>query len=360
MAVYEDKERGTWYFITRINGKQVKRRGFKTQKAALLAEAKMEEEGVAEKIITFELVATEYLDWYKKRRKASSYRKTSGIVRNHLIPFFKKKELRNIRQRDIISFQDKLLDSKASASYVKKIHSILSAVFNFAIKNEYITVNPARIVGNVDLKERKHINYWTLDEFKAFIKHVDDEMYYALFMTLYYSGMRRGELLALTWGDIDFENNTININKTVEDKEVTSTKTAASTRVIMMPNHTMKLLQQLKMKLKEPKMTHSVFSKNGINHISRSTLVKYYDHYVKIAGVKRIRIHDFRHSHASYLINKNYIPKMIADRLGHADVSVTLNTYSHLYPSTEKEAVKDMENDFKPAQVVEFKRKKTE
>ena len=139
MTVYKDEERGTWYFITRIeqtdgSKKQVKRRGFKTEKAALLAEAKLEVEGVAEEIVTFEFIAKEYLRWYEKRRKESSYTKISSIINVHLVPHFGRRELRNIKQRDIIKYQDKLIDSKMAASHAKKIHTTLSAVFNFAIK----------------------------------------------------------------------------------------------------------------------------------------------------------------------------------------------------------------------------------
>lgn len=359
MAVYKDESRGTWYFITRIeqsdgSKKQVKRRGFKTEKAALLAEAKLEEEGIAEEIVTFEFVANKYLDWYKKRRKVSSYNKIESVVRVHLIPYFKRKQIKNIRARDVVDFQDTLIGEKSPA-HIKKIHSILSAVFNYAKRQEYVRDNPAAIAGNVDLEERKHMNFWTLEEFKSFIKCVDDDLYYALFMTLYYSGMRKGELLALTWADLDFENNTINIDKNNYSGEITTTKTASSTRKIIMPKFVMNALHAIQLE-RNPKMNYIVFG-NFTNAISPTGLRSRYEKYVKIAGVKQIRIHDFRHSHASYLINKGAIPSVVAKRLGHSNVATTLNTYSHLYPSTEEEAVLQMENDFKPAQIIEFKQK---
>lgn len=361
MAVYKDKDRNTYYFITRINGKQVKRRGFITKKEALLAEAKFEDESILEEIETFEYIAKEYLDWYQKRRKESSYYKIESIVRVHLIPYFGQKELQGIRQRDIIKFQDMLIDSKAAASHVKKIHTTLSAIFKFAIKNEYMKENPASIVGNVDLKEEKHVNFWTLEEFKAFIKCVDDDLYHALFMTLYYSGMRKGELLALTWADIDFKTNTINVDKTEYNRKVTTTKTASSKRKILMPKFVMDLLNKLKLSVsvkyqKEPSLTHVVFG-DIYDSISTSTLDRKFENYVADAEVKKIRLHDFRHSHASYLINKGAIISMIASRLGHSDVATTLNTYSHLYPTTEQNAVLNMEDDFKAAQIIQFKAK---
>lgn len=361
MSVYKDKERNTYYFVTRVNGKQIKRRGFKTKKEALLAEAQIEDEGLVEDVETFEFIANEYLEWYKKRRKESSYYKIESIVRVHLITYFGSKELQSIRQRDIIKFQDGLIESGAAASHIKKIHTTLSAIFKFAIKNEYTKENPAQIVGNVDLKEEKHVNYWTLDEFKAFIKHVDDDLYYALFMVLYYSGMRKGELLALTWADIDFDNHTINVDKTDYNRKITTTKTAASRRKILMPKFVMDLLAKLKLAQsvyyqQEPKMTYVVFGEFH-ESISTTTLDRRFEKYVKEAEVKKIRLHDFRHSHASYLINKGAIVSMIAARLGHSDVATTLNTYSHLYPTTEQDAVLNMESDFKQAQILQFKAK---
>ena len=356
MAVKKDTNTGKWFFYgVHRDRKQYKRRGFGTKKEAMIAEMKFLEgidENVKSEDITFEELAEEYLSWYQKRRKASSFTKISSIVRIHLIPKFDKTPILEIRPRDVTKYQDDIID-KFAPSHVKKIHTTLSAVFKHAMKQEYITTNPASIVGNVDLEEEKHINFWTLDEFKAFIKHVEDPMYHAMFMALYYSGMRKGELLALTWGDIDFENNNINIDKTEYNRQITTTKTKASARQVIMPSHVMRLLSILKQQA-SPKMTYVVFGEFHTS-ISTSTLDRRYSEFIKQSGVKRIRIHDFRHSHASYLINKGIIISVVAARLGHSDVATTLNTYSHLYPSTEKEAVLTMEDDFKTAKIIQFK-----
>ncbi|MEC0282293.1 tyrosine-type recombinase/integrase [Terribacillus saccharophilus] len=353
MAVYKDSERGTYYFITRINGKQVKRRGFKTKSEAKRAEAKafLDFEEMNDENPSFENIAKEYLNWYEKRRKLSSYTKISSIVNIHLIPYFGNKKLNAIRPRHVTIYQDSIID-KFAPSHVKKIHTVLSAIFNYAIKQEYTKDNPARTVGNVELEEDKHINFWILDEFKTFVKHVDNFMYYTLFMILYYSGMRKGELLALTWADIDFDNNLISVNKTAYNRVITKPKTRSSIRQIKMPKHVMRLLSQLKAD-NNPKMTYVVFGEFH-DHISTTTLDRKYEHWVKVSQVKKIRLHDFRHSHASYLINNGTIASVIAMRLGHSNVATTLNVYSHLYPSTEEEAVLKMEDDFKPAEIIQL------
>lgn len=352
MSVYKDKQRGTFYFITRVNGKQIKRRGFKTKKDAKTAEAQVlidaEKNEFQDENPTFEQVATEYKDWYSKRRKNMSFDKMQGIVDNYLIPQFGRKRINAIKNRDVIKFHDELIDQNSIATN-ETIHVFLSAVFNFAIRNEYTTRNPARAVGNFEGKADKHMNYWILDEFKMFISHVDDFQYYVLFMTLYYSGMRIGESMALTWGDIDTNNHTINIDQTLTKKGLNSTKTGA-TRIIQMPSFVIRLLSQLKAH-KAPKMDYVVFG-DVYKPFADTTIRRKFNEWIKAAGVKSIRIHDLRHSHASYLINKGTIISVISKRLGHSNVSTTLDTYSHLYPTTEKEAIDDMEDDFKEADII--------
>lgn len=355
MSVYKDKQRGTYYFVTRINGKQVKRRGFKSNKEAKRAEASfILDDSIDLENPSFEYVTNEYLKWYKKRRKESSYNKVEGITRINLLPVFGKKKINDIRNRDITNFHDDLIDNY-SVAHGKIIHVILSAVFNFAIKQEYTKNNPARNVGNLEGKPKKHMDYWTLDEFKAFISHVDEFMYYVLFMVLYYSGIRKGEARALTWGDINFKGNSLNIDKTNYKGAVTTTKTGVA-RQIQMPRFVMRLLSQLKSE-SDPKMTYVVF---GEFHkpVGLTTLGRRFNDYIKMSGVKKIRIHDLRHAHSSYLINKNVSISIISHRLGHKNASTTYDIYSHMYPSTEKEVVSNMEDDFKSAEIIELKQVK--
>lgn len=360
MAVYKDEERGTYYYQTRLSfpdgtKKQSKKRGFRTKKEARVAES-LAIEAAKHQVketpnMKFEDLAREYIEWYSLRRKVSSTMKIKGVLENHLIPKFGDNILKDIRTKNIIDYQSELI-GKYSTNHATKIHTVLSATFNHGIKNEYIKDNPARLAGNITGGHKKKMDYWTLDEFREFIRHVDDPLYYCLFMTLYYSGLRKGELLALTWADIDFENNTINVDKTEYYRTITPPKTKASIRKLLMPKFVMVLLTKLKIE-KRPELSYVVFG-DIKESISTSTLDIRFHKYIKLSGVKRIRIHDFRHSHASYLINKKSIPSVVAKRLGHGDVATTLNTYSHLFPSTEKEAVLSMEDDFKSAKILKM------
>lgn len=360
MAIYKDEKRGTYYvsvYVELKNGerKRIMRRGFKTQSEAKRAEAEIIFNASIQSPDNplFVDVVDEYISWYEKRRKASSVHRLKKEARLYIKPFFKNKFIQDIKRRDVIKFHDHLLE-KLSVTTSKNVHGYLSAIFNHAVKMEYTNNNVAREVGNVDANESKKFNYWTLDEFKEFLKVVDNFKYQTLFMCLFYSGARIGELLALTWKDIDFEENTIDINKTTTHKQaVNSPKTKSSIRMLKMPTHTMNLLRQLKLQTK-PKEDYYIFG-NFYDPLSRNSVQEYFSRrFDKGLKLKRIRIHDFRHSHASYLINKGYDIQIVSKRLGHARVSTTYDIYSHLYPNKEEEAVASMEDDFKTADIIKL------
>jgi len=351
VVVYKDKERGTYFFVVRVRQfdgtqKQVKRRGFKTKKDAREAEAKMLVEKETNSSLTFEHLADSYFNWYTQRRKQSSINTIKNAIYNHLIKEFGKMKIDCITARHVMDYQNKMIN-EYSAEYLKKFHTTLSAIFNFGIKFHGLTSNPARIAGNFQKESKKRINFWEFEEFKQFISTVDELMYKAFFSTLYYSGARKGELLALTWEDINFEEKTIDINKTEYNRQVTVPKTKASNRIIMLPSFVMNLLEGIKKDaaLTAPVKNDYVVFGEFYDSLATTSLHKKFKNYLKIAMVKEIVMHEFRHSHASYLINKGVSPLVVAQRLGHSDVATTLNTYSHLYPSKQAEVVAFMEKD---------------
>lgn len=363
MAIYKDKKRGTYYvsvYVTYRNGerKRVLRRGFKTRQEAQRAEAEIILDATIEDPDNplFEDVVDEYLEWYERRNKATSVHRMKKEARLYLKPFFKGKRIQDIRKRDIMKFHDFLLD-KLAISSAKNVHGYLSTLFNYAIKMEYTKVNVAREVGNIKASASKKMDYWSLEEFKKFMNFVENPKYQALFMCLFYSGARIGELLGLTWNDVDFNKNTLNINKTASMGKITTPKTKSSIRTIIMPNHTMNLLRILKLQI-NPKDDYYIFGEFYDPLTQNAVSLYYHKLFKKIIEekgkdyLKKIRIHDFRHSHASYLINNGYDIQIVSKRLGHAKVSTTYDIYSHLYPNKEEEAVARMEEDFKPADVI--------
>ena len=176
------------------------------------------------------------------------------------------------------------------------------------------------------------MQFWTQEEFEAFIEAVRDKplSYYA-FLTMYWTGVRLGELLALTPGDFDMENKTLSITKSyqrIAGKDViTEPKTPKGKRVITLPDFLVSELTEYIGKL------YGIMKDGRLFGVTKSYLEKEMQRGVKKSGVKKIRLHDIRHSHASLLISKlGAQPKLVADRLGHEKIQTTLSIYSHLYP----------------------------
>jgi integrase len=187
-------------------------------------------------------------------------------------------------------------------------------------------------------ERKKEMQFFTYDEFQKFISVVEEFNYKTFYETLYYLGLRQGEATALTWRDINFEKKEVSINKTLTTKlkgqlyTVSSPKTVNSNRVLPIPQ---KLIDSYK-KLKENAKTKKYFNEDwfvfGDELPFRETTIQVKKNkYCKLAGVKQIRIHDFRHSCASFLINNGASIVLVSKYLGHSKISVTLDTYTHLY-----------------------------
>lgn len=190
------------------------------------------------------------------------------------------------------------------------------------------------------------MNYWTLEEFQTFSECVKDKptSYYA-FLTMYWTGVRVGELLAITLGDVDLENKTLVISKSLQrinGKDiVTEPKTEKSKREISLPDF---LVEELKEYIN---MLYGMMKKDRMFQVTKSYLEKEMIRGVKLSGVKKIRLHDLRHSHASLLISVLGVqPKLVSDRLGHEKITTTLQTYSHIYPDQSRDLA-DKLNDFR-------------
>ena len=218
---------------------------------------------------------------------------------------------------------------------------------------EYIAKNPLKQIGNFTdpLEGVKEMDFYTPEEFKLFITaakskaQTSDEMHYwciyVFFCIAFYMGMREGEILALNWNDV--QNGEINITKSYNARvkvKITPPKNKSSIRIIQIPEPLQTVLDEHYNRCKTmPNFTNSYFILGGIEPISVKAISEHGANFAKEANIKRIRVHDFRHSHASLLVNNGINIQEIARRLGHSDVSITLRTYSHLYPTETERAL---------------------
>ena len=222
-----------------------------------------------------------------------------------------------------------------SQTYLKTLHNQLSAIFNHAVRYYELRSNPAAKVGNMGSEEHKEMLFWTKEEYKKFsFEMMDKPVSFYAFEMLYWCGIREGELLALTPADFNFDKETVTINKSYQRLKgqdvITSPKTKKSNRTIKMPKF---LCEEMKEYLG---MLYGLKKKDRIFTVTKSYLHHEMDRGAKAAGVKRIRIHDLRHSHISLLIDMGFSAVAIADRVGHESIDITYQ-YAHLFPSKQTE-----------------------
>ena len=350
MPAYKDEKTGKWFakfYYTNWQGikKQKWKRGFATKKEALGFERDFLEQQSANPDMTFQNLYEIYMEDMAARLKQSTLLTKKAVLQTHILPFFSSKPINEIKASDVRRWQAKLMSSpnNYSQTYLKKINTELNSIINYAKRFYDLNTNPCGKAGTIGNAKAEEMDYWTYDEYIAFREGVKDKpLSYICFEVLYWTGMREGELLALSLADIDFDNKTISINRTylrIEGKDVfTSPKTRKSKRKIPIPDF---LCQELSDYIQSRYMLDA---DERLFPVTKSYLSHEMIRGCKNTGVKKIRIHDIRHSHASLLINQGCDALMLADRLGHEKVSTTLNTYSHLFPHKQQELVHSLES----------------
>lgn len=350
MPAYKDEKTGKWFakfYYTNWQGikKQKWKRGFATKKEALGFERDFLEKQSANPDMTFQNLYEIYMEDMAARLKQSTLLTKKAVLQTHILPFFGSKPINEIKASDVRRWQAKLMSSpnNYSQTYLKKINTELNSIINYAKRFYDLNTNPCGKAGTIGKAKAEEMDYWTYDEYIAFREGVKDKsLSYICFEVLYWTGMREGELLALSPADIDLDNKTISINRTyqrIEGKDVfTSPKTRKSKRKIPIPDF---LCQELSDYIQSRYMLDA---DERLFPVTKSYLSHEMIRGCKKTGVKKIRIHDIRHSHASLLINQGCDALMLADRLGHEKVSTTLNTYSHLFPHKQQEPVHSLES----------------
>lgn len=346
MAVYKEEKINTWRVIYRYTDwtgerKQSQKSGFRTKREAQTWEREQLNKISADLDMTFKSFVEHYKGDMQVRIKENTWETKEHIIRTKLIPYFGKLKMCNITAQQIITWQNKLINYKDengnpySPVYLKTIHSQLSAIFNHAVRYYELRFNPAAKVGNMGSEEHKEMLFWTKEEYKKFsFEMMDKPVSFYAFEMLYWCGIREGELLALTAADFDFEKETVRINKSYQrlhgEDVITTSKTKKSNRIIKMPKFLCEEMQEYL------SMLYGLKKKDRIFTVTKSYLHHEMDRGANSAGVKRIRIHDLRHSHISLLIDMGFSALAIADRVGHESIDITYQ-YAHLFPSKQTE-----------------------
>lgn len=346
MPAYKDKNKGTWYASfyyenwMGIKEKKMKR-GFATKREALEWERHFLQQKSADLNMTFETFVHQYITDMQGRIKESTWSTKEHILHKKLVPYFGSKKMCDIQSKDVIAWQNEMINHRDkdgkpySPIYLKTLHNQLSAVFNHAVRHYHLSANPAAQAGNMGKAKNGEMSYWIKREYQKFSRVIMDKplSFYA-FEMLYWCGIREGELLALTSADFDFVKGTVTINKSyqrIKGRDViTDPKTPKSNRVIQMPAFLCEEMQEYIKTLYAVQPTDRIFP------VTKSYLYREMERGSKAAGVKRIRIHDLRHSHISLIIDMGFSALAIADRVGHESIDITYR-YAHLFPTRQEE-----------------------
>lgn len=334
MPVYKDEKRNTWYVRFRYTDwkgtkKETTKRGFGTKREAKKYEESVKKEKTIADGMTFGTLYAEYEADITHRLKPTTLATKKKIADIHILPYFKDTAIATITPAIVRKWQTEIIGKGLSQTTIKTIQQQLSAVFNFAVKFYNLSRNPVQLAGSVGKSHAGEMAYWTKKEFWAMMQYEHNPMYRAIFLTLFWCGLRRGELLALTGNDIDMNTGIISITKTytrIERKDyIMPPKTHGSIRKIKAPSVVIDAIREYIAR------QYGFNSHDRIFTISSNNIGTHLHKMAKIAGVKDIRVHDLRHSHASYLINNNVPIKIISARLGHDNVETTLRVYAHMY-----------------------------
>ena len=353
MPVFKNEDNGTWYVMARYvnwkgERKQKCKRGFATKREAQEWERMFKLQTSSDLDMSFEAFTELYINDVKNRLKENTWLTKEHIIRTKILPYFGKLKISEISTKEIITWQNEMLayrDEKKkpySQTYLKTLHNQLSAIFNHAVRYYELRSNPAAKVGNMGREEHKEMLFWTKEEYKKFsFEMMDKPVSFYAFEMLYWCGIREGELLALTPADFNFDKETVTINKSYQRLKgqdvITSLKTKKSNRTIKMPKF---LCEEMKEYLG---MLYGLKKKDRIFTVTKSYLHHEMDRGAKAAGVKRIRIHDLRHSHISLLIDMGFSAVAIADRVGHESIDITYQ-YAHLFPSKQIEMAEKLDD----------------
>ncbi|EGP4883255.1 tyrosine-type recombinase/integrase [Enterococcus faecium] len=355
------------------NGKQeyYVKKGFKTEKEAKLHEArkKVEIEDIGYHRPSNDLYRTVYEEWlpsYKNRVQETTYQRTKDLFRLHILPKFGDKSISKITP---VHCQNAINEWAVKYTNIKQLKSYSSQIFEYAIFAELLQRNPMTNTKLPHREKKESENYFSLEELKKFLEILNKEeslKHILIFQLLITTGVRKGELSALRWADINFEEQLLHIGKSyatirTEDPNATrktiriqkNTKNVSSERILPIDFQTIELLKLWKKEQAEELLQFGINTKtkkqliftyvNADGAINQPLHADYSNNIMKRLEkkykLKHVTIHGLRHTHATLLLEGGASIKETQDRLGHKNAETTLNTYSHVTEKAQRNAV---------------------
>ncbi|HFR4142331.1 TPA: tyrosine-type recombinase/integrase [Bacillus cereus] len=359
-TVKKDQNTKKWYFILthgkKEDGKprQFKKRGFKTKQEAHKAMLELEQSITLgtyiqpNKILYKEYLLERFLEDKMTKVKKQTLNTYRWIVEKHIIPAIGDVELTKLNPIIIQGLYNKLTKEKVlSDENIQKVHTLINDSLKKAERWGLIARNPAALVDRPKAV-KKEITVWNVEEVRKFLKYAKKSgRYYIAFLLALTTGMRQGEILGLRWKDVDFENGCVRITQTLssDGKDLLPyTKTKSGSRTIDLPEETVTALKKHWLFIRRERERNCSYKNLDLvvctefgTPTHKSNIRRVFKSIIKKADIPKIRFHDMRHTHATLLLLQGVNPKIVSERLGHADVRITLDTYSHLLPSMQRD-----------------------
>ncbi|MEG1716912.1 MAG: site-specific integrase [Lachnospiraceae bacterium] len=325
--------------------KHICKRAFKTQREAKEYERTFLDQQGDNSDILFANLVENYLEDMEHRLKPTTMANKRFIINGKLLPYFGRLKVCDIDtikirkwQNELISYRDDK-NKPFSQTYLKTVNNQMSALMNYAVAHYRLGSNPCKAAGSMGKSKADEMNIWTQAQYEQFSNGIQKSSVKLAFDVLFYTGMRSGELLALTPADI-LPNFRIDINKNyakVDGEELfLEPKTAKGKRTVSIPAFLYDDIKEYISKLYEIEDWDRIF------YFTKSAMEKEIKRVAYKVGLEPIRVHDLRHSHASMLIEMGFSALEIAERLGHESVKTTLDTYSHLYPDKDQKLANEL------------------
>jgi integrase len=299
-------------------------------------------------------------DYARPNLSPRGFERYESIVRVHLIPALGSITLTQVRPEHLQGHYTTQLNNGLSAGTVKYHHTVIHKALQTAIRWGLVSRNVADGV-DVPRARRPEMQTWDEDEISRFLEAAKNSPYYALFYTALFTGMRRSELLALRWQDVDFIFSQVSVSRSLHHLKdgsyvFTQPKSARSRRTIALPPSAIMVLREHREKQEQeramlgtpPKDDDLVFSSLEGKPLRPNTVSRAWTMLAARAGVKVIRLHDARHTHASLMLKQGIHPKIVQERLGHASIQITLDTYSHVAPGLQQAAAESFDKLVSP------------
>ena len=329
--------------------------------------------GYNENMLLADYMALWMEEYCRNALKLSTFLNRQTTVNCRIIPAIGHLRLSELRPIHFVKFYNSLRAEGLSGDYVHNMHSIMRTAMRHAEKWQIVSSNIMKLVDAPKKSEKKSLQVWSLEQATTFLKFTGalDREYFGVprllgdyrhiaYVIAIFTGMRRGEVLGLRWCDVDFERSQLRVMQTVYKPtgmapQIQSTKTSGSVRSITVTEHVLNALKvhramqrEIRVALGADYKDHDLICPraDGMPMDPRG-LLEHFDLCIERSGLPRIRFHDLRHTHATLMLQLGQHPKVVSERLGHSNVNITLDRYSHVLPNMQADAARMLSDAFK-------------